>query len=32
MPMVVRDLEVAVDAAAGLAPLRCGPGAFLQTN
>lgn len=32
MPMVVRDLEVAVDAAAGLAPLRCGPDDILRAN
>ncbi len=29
MPLVVRDLEVAVDAAAGLEPLRCGPDMIL---
>jgi hypothetical protein len=32
MPMVVRDLQEAVDAAAGLAPLRCGADMWLQAN
>ncbi len=32
MPMVVRDLQVAVDTAAGLRPLRCGPEMTLRTN
>lgn len=32
MPMVVRDLQEAVDAAAGLAPLRCGADTWLQAN
>ena len=31
MPLVVRDLEVAVDAA-GLGPLQCGPDMWLRTN
>jgi hypothetical protein len=30
MPLVVRDLEEAVDLAAGLAPLRCGPNDFIR--
>lgn len=32
MPIVVRDLQLAVDAAAGLEPLRCGPDMWLQVN
>lgn len=32
MPMVVRDLQEAVDAAAGFAPLRCGADMWLQAN
>lgn len=32
MPMVVRDLQLAVDAAVGLEPLRCGADMWLQIN
>jgi hypothetical protein len=32
MPMVVRDLQLAVDAAAGVEPLRCGADMWLQAN
>lgn len=32
MPMVLRELQVAVDAAAGLEPLRCGPDMTLRNH